>query len=108
MSWWKSKEEKAKIKLEKDINKLKKPGKVYTKAQLLALKRKAQGKTIAQVKAENEAAMRKRAKAKHAAYKEKLKINKKKKKNKKVNYGSDAAGLTDFDKRFNNKFLNLK
>ena len=38
---------------------------VYTKAQLLALKRKAQNKSIAEVKAENEAAMRKKAKEKY-------------------------------------------
>ena len=80
-------------KLEKAINKLKKPGKTYTKAQLLALKRKAQDKTISQVKAESNAAMRKRAAAKNATFKaakktnSKLKINKKddKKKNNKKN-----------------------
>lgn len=77
-----------KTKLEKQINKLKKPGKTYTPAQLLALKRKAQGKTISQVKSENETAMRKRAAAKNATFKaaQKLKIKTqkdKKKKNKK-------------------------
>ena len=69
-----------KTKLEKEINKLKKPGKTYTKAQLLALKRKAQDKTISQVKAENEAAMRKRAKEKNQSRINKLKIKKNKKK----------------------------
>ena len=74
-----------KTKLEKEIEKLKKHGKVYTKAQLLALKRKAQGKSIADVKAENEAAMRKKAKEKYEAFKKnkKLKIADKKKKKKK-------------------------
>ena len=81
-----------KTKLEKEINKLKKPGKTYTKAQLMALKRKAQGKTISEVKAENKESMRKKAAARNAAFKaakktnSKLKITKKddkKKKNKK-------------------------
>ena len=69
-----------KTKLEKEINKLKKPGKTYTKAQLLALKRKAQDKTISQVKAENEASMRKRAKERNQSRINKLKIKKNKKK----------------------------
>ena len=70
-----------KTSLEKRIEKLKKPGKTYTPAQLLALKRKAQGKSIADVKAENEAAMRKRAKAKYEAFKNnrKMQIAEKKK-----------------------------
>ena len=77
-------------KLQKEINKLKKPGKTYTPAQLLALKRKAQDKSISQVKAENETAMRKRAAAKNATFKaaQKLKIknnNNKEKKKKKNN-----------------------
>jgi len=69
-----------KTKLEKKINKLKKPDKKYTPAQLLALKRKAQGKTIAEVKADNEKKMRERAAARNAAFKakRKLKIDKKK------------------------------
>lgn len=76
-------------KLDKAINKLKKPGKTYTPAQLLALKRKAQDKTISQVKAENEASMRKKAAARNAAFKAsqknktKLKVNNKKDKDKK-------------------------
>ena len=62
--------------LQKKIHKLKKPGKTYTPAQLLALKRKAQGKTIAQVKAENEKKMRDRARERNAKFKknQKLKI----------------------------------
>lgn len=76
-------------KLQKEINKLKKPGKTYTPAQLMALKRKAQDKSISQVKAENEAAMRKRAAARNAAFKasqknkSKLKVKTKKDKDKK-------------------------
>ena len=80
--------------LQKKINKLKKPGKTYTKAQLLALKRKAQNKSIADVKADNVQAMKDRAAKRYADFKakKKLKINKsdskkdnKKKKNKKNN-----------------------
>ena len=69
-----------KSKLQKKIDKLKKPGKTYTKAQLMALKRKAEGKTIAQVKAENEKKMRDRARERNAKFKknQKLKINKNK------------------------------
>ena len=77
--------------LQKKIDKLKKPGRTYTKAQLLALKRKAQNKTIAQVKAENEEKMRDRARKRHAEFKKtgkqtfggKLKIKKDTKKNQK-------------------------
>ena len=76
----KNKKELTGKKLQKEINKLKKPGKTYTKAQLLALKRKAQDKTISQVKAENEAAMRKRAAEKNKTRINKLKIKKNKKK----------------------------
>ena len=87
---WTKPKDKKQTKLEKEINKLKKPGKTYTPAQLLALKRKAQGKTISQVKSENQAAMRKRAAAKNATFKasQKLKIknnNNKEKKKKKEN-----------------------
>ena len=94
-----------KTSLEKRIEKLKKPGRTYTKAQLLALKRKAsndgKGKTIAQVKAENEAAMRKRAKAKYEAFKEnrKLKIKTKKEEKKKNKKN---------EKKNNNSYENLK
>ena len=93
-----------KTKLEKEINKLKKPGKTYTKAQLLALKRKAQGKTISQVKAENETAMRKRAAAKNATFKaaQKLKIKTQKDKKKKKN--NTGIGYSDSYP----KLLNLK
>ena len=96
-------------KLDKAINKLKKPGKTYTPAQLLALKRKAQGKTISQVKAENEAAMRKRAAARNATFKaaqktkNKLKIKTKKdkdKKNKNTGMGYNGNSYP--------KLLNLK
>jgi len=92
----KNKKELTGKKLEKAINKLKKPGKEYTPAQLMALKRKAQNKTISQVKAENEKSMRDKARARNATFKaaqktkSTLKINKKdkndkKKKNKKNN-----------------------
>ena len=78
--------------LQKKIDKLKKPGRTYTKAQLLALKRKAQNKTIAQVKAENEEKMRDRARKRHAEFKKtgkqtfggKLKIKSDSKKNNKT------------------------
>lgn len=56
-------------KLEKEINKLKKPGKTYTPAQLLALKRKAQGKTIADVKAENKKQVTDAAAKRHKTFK---------------------------------------
>ena len=73
--------------LQKKIDKLKKPGKTYTKAQLLALKRKAMGKTISQVKAENEKKMRDRARERYADFKKnrKLKINKSNKKSSNTN-----------------------
>jgi len=80
-TWTKSNKNKE-SNLEKEINKLKKPGKTYTKAQLLALKRKAQGKTISQVKSENQAAMRKRAAEKNKSRINELKIKKDKKKRK--------------------------
>tara|TARA_R100001224_G_C3916405_1_gene113725 strand:+ start:75 stop:419 length:345 start_codon:yes stop_codon:yes gene_type:complete len=94
-SWMKKKETPSQ--LTKKIDKLKKPGKTYTKAQLLALKRKAQDKTIAEVKAENEKKMRDRAAARNAAFKakRKLKINKKKTSDKKK-------------KKTSNKETNLK
>ena len=81
-TWLRNKSDK-KTKLEKKIESLKKPGRTYTKAQLLALKRKAQGKTISQVKAENEAAMRKRAEEKYEAFKNKKKLKIKTKKEEK-------------------------
>ena len=80
--------------LKNKIEKLKKPGKEYTKAQLLALKRKASDKSIADVKKSNKEAMQDRARKRYADFKakKKLKINKsdnkkdnKKKKNKKNN-----------------------
>ncbi len=76
--------------LQKKIDKLKKPGKTYTKAQLLALKRKAMGKTIAQVRAENEEKMRERARKRHADFKAKQKLKiKNKKQNKKQTKDKD-------------------
>ena len=68
-----------KTSLEKKISKLKKPGKTYTKAQLMALKRKAEGKSIADVKKSNKEAMQDRARKRYADFKAKknLKINKK-------------------------------
>ena len=66
--------------IDKKVEKLKKPGKKYTKAQILALRRKAMGKTIAEVKADNEKKMRDRARERNAKFKknQKLKINKNK------------------------------
>ena len=79
------KRRKHKTTLEKKIEKLKKPGKTYTKAQLLALKRKAQGKTVTETVADNKKSMRDRARARHEAFKaaRKLKISERKKKKKK-------------------------
>jgi secreted PhoX family phosphatase len=87
-----------KTKLEKNINKLKKPGKTYTKAQILALKRKAQDKSISQVKAENEASMRKNASARNAAFKaaQKLKIKNKKNKKNTVKEKEKFLGLAPY------------
>lgn len=65
----------AKLKIQNKVNKLKKKGKTYTKAQEMALKRKAEGKTISQVKASNKLKMQQRARDRHTAWK-----NKKKKK----------------------------
>ena len=93
-TWMRNNSNKNLTKLDKKINKLKKPGKTYTKAQLMALKRKAEGKTISQVKSENKESMKKKAAARHATFKaaqranSALKINNKKnkeKKNKKTN-----------------------
>lgn len=55
--------------LEKKIEKLKKPGKTYTKAQLLALKRKAQDKSISDVKAENKKKVTDAAAKRHKTFK---------------------------------------
>ena len=64
-----------KRKIEKKYKASLKEGKTYTKAQLSAKKRIAEGKTIAQVKAENEKAMRDKARTKNAeTQKEKLKV----------------------------------
>ena len=84
-----------KRKIEKKYKASLKEGKTYTKAQLSAKKRIAAGKTIAQVKAENEKAMRDRARTKNADFKkvkkEKLKVKTNKKENK--------TELTKFQKR---------
>tara|TARA_R100000353_G_scaffold126381_1_gene89713 strand:+ start:297 stop:659 length:363 start_codon:yes stop_codon:yes gene_type:complete len=104
----KNKKELTGKKLQKEINKLKKPGKTYTPAQLMALKRKAQDKTISQVKAENEASMRKKAAARNAAFKasqknkSKLKVNSKKDKKNKNN--NNTIGYSEKYP----KLLNLK
>ena len=84
-----------KRKIEKKYKASLKEGKTYTKAQLAAKKRIAAGKTIADVKAENEKAMRDRARTKNADFKkvkkEKLKVKTNKKENK--------TELTKFQKR---------
>ena len=64
-----------KLRIQRKVDKLKKKGKTYTKAQEMALKRKAEGKTISQVKASNKLKMQQRARDRHTAWK-----NKKKKK----------------------------
>lgn len=100
-TWMKKDSDKTSL-LEKKINKLKKPGKTYTKAQLLALKRKAQGKTISQVKSENQAAMRKKAAEKNKSRINELKIKKDKKKRKNLT-GVDSKKI--FEGVPNIKFL---
>jgi len=52
-----------------EVSKLTKQGKPRTKAQMMAAKRIADGKTISDVKAENQASMKARAKAKFEAFK---------------------------------------
>jgi len=81
--------------IEKKYKSSLKEGKTYTKAQLAAKKRIAAGKTIADVKAENEKAMRDRARKKNADFKkvkkEKLKV--------KTNKTNKKPELTKFQKR---------
>ena len=93
-----------KTSLEKKIEKLKKPGKTYTSAQLLALKRKAQGKTIAQVKAENEKSMRDKARERAKAFKEKRDLKVKEKPKKKTRY----SGGVNNKKKDNVKIIKKK
>ena len=71
-----------------------KEGKTYTPAQLAAKKRIAAGKTIADVKAENEKSMRDRARTKNADFKKAKKEKLKVKTNKK-----EKQNLTKFQKR---------
>ena len=79
-------------KIEKKYKASLKEGKTYTKAQLAAKKRIAAGKTIAQVKAENEKAMRDRARKNNADFKkEKLKV--------KSNKTEKKTELTKWQKR---------
>jgi hypothetical protein len=94
--------------VEKKIEKLKKPGKTYTKAQLLALKRKAMGKTIAEVKADNEKKMRDRARERNAKFKknEKLKINKNK--NNKTSNNKSVSQKIKEQKEKNKKIIKKK
>ena len=81
-----------KRKIEKKYKASLKEGKTYTKAQLAAKKRIAAGKTIAQVKAENEKAMRDRARKNNADFKkEKLKV--------KSNKTEKKTELTKWQKR---------
>ena len=92
--------------IDKKIEKLKKPGKKYSKAQILALRRKAMGKTIAQVKAENEKKMRDRARERNEKFKknQKLKI---KKNNKSTNNKSVNQKIED-QKEKNKKIIKRK
>ena len=80
-----------KTKLEQKIEKLKKPGKTYTAAQLLALKRKALNKSIADVKAENEKSMRDRARERNKAFREKKNLKVKNKTKKKTRYSGGVS-----------------
>ena len=57
------------VPVEKEVSTMTKQGKPRTKAQMMAAKRIASGKTISDVKAENQASMKARAKAKFAAFK---------------------------------------
>ena len=59
------------VPVEKEVSTMTKQGKPRTKAQMMAAKRIASGKTISDVKAENQASMKARAKAKFAAFKAK-------------------------------------
>ena len=89
-------EQNKKRKIEKKYKASLKEGKTYTKAQLSAKKRIAAGKTIAQVKAENEKAMRDRARKNNADFKK----NQKEKLKVKSNKGSEKkTELTKFQKR---------
>ena len=94
--------------LQKKIDKLKKPGKTYSAAQLLALKRKAQGKTIAQVKAENDKKMRDRARERNEKFKKnrKLKINKNK--NNKTSNNKSGVDKVEDQKKKNLKTIKKK
>ena len=60
---------KVEVKKEPEVSTMTKQGKPRTKAQMMAAKRIASGKTIADVKAENQASMKARAKAKFEAFK---------------------------------------
>ena len=71
--------------IDKKVRKLMKPGKTYTPAQMLALKRRALGKSIAEVKADNEKKMRDRARERNAKFKKNQKLKIKGKKNTKNN-----------------------
>ena len=86
---------KANQKLQAESKDARKDYTTYTKAQLAAKKRIAAGKTIADVKAENEKAMRDRARTKNADFKkvkkEKLKV--------KSNKTEKKTELTKFQKR---------
>ena len=60
---------KVEVKKEPEVSTMTKQGKPRTKAQMMAAKRIAAGKTIDDVKAENQASMKARAKAKFEAFK---------------------------------------
>jgi len=62
---------KVEIKKEPEISKFTKQGKTRTKAQMMAAKRIAAGKSISDVKSENEASMRAKAAERFAAFKAK-------------------------------------
>ena len=94
--------------IDKKVEKLKKPGKEYTRAQILALRRKAMGKTIAEVKADNEKKMRDRARERNAKFKknQKLKINKNK--NSKTNNNKSVSQKIEEQKTNNKKIIKRK
>ena len=94
--------------LKNKINKLKKPGKEYTKAQLLALKRKAEGKSIADVKKSNKEAMQDRARKRYADFKAKKKLKINKSDNKKGNKTISASQKIENQKEKNKKIIKKK
>ncbi len=81
---------KVEIKKEPEISKFTKQGKPRTKAQMMAAKRIASGKSISDVKQSNQDAMRARAKAKFEAFK-------KRREEKKAGMSEGVKELTPYD-----------